>query len=205
MNARIICLRHAEAEPFSLLAAGDTSARKSPSDPPLTPTGQSQAEAAAVLLRDENAQRIFVSDARRSRQTGEIIASRLGLEVESVPALAETLMEAVGTETSEMGSAGEVLRQWLVRGDLSCRLDDGETGQQVAQRMKQALLDIASRCQERSAIVVGHVASLTVGVSVLCHNGSSLWGKPLAHATPFSLTLSDGVWQVDWPQVTEVG
>lgn len=200
MTTRIICLRHAEAEPFCWNSSRDGAV----SDPPLTERGHGQAEAAVQLLADKGFEKVFVSDALRSRQTGEIIASHLRLETEVVPALAETLMNAGDIDTGDRGVKVQVLRQWIVDGNLTAQLADEETGQEVVDRMTDALSEIASKCLG-SAIVVGHVASLTVGISALCNNGPSLWGRPLPHAVPFSLTVSDGVWQVDWSVPLEDG
>jgi hypothetical protein len=49
------------------------------------------------------------------------------------------------------------------------------------------------------AIVIGHVASLTTGISALCRNGPGLWGTPLPHAIPFPLTCRGAHWHVQWP------
>ncbi len=106
-------------------------------------------------------------------------------------------------EPRKPGLRADILRQWIVDGNLSVRLTDGESGHEVALRMKSVLNEIAAKCHDRLAIVVGHVASLTVGVSALCHNGPALWGKPLPHATAFDLTASSEGWQVQWPDSSQ--
>jgi len=206
VNARLICLRHAECEspvwdPPRLTMDGGT-----PPDPPLTERGRQQARAAAHRLMGKRPEKVFVSEALRSRQTAEIVASCLGAQTEVVPDLAEASMGRADLKPREPGLAtvrSDVLRQWIVDGTLSARLPDGETGQDVALRMKAALNDIGARCQDDLAIIVGHVASLTVGVSALCHNGPALWGRPLPHATPFELTVTSEDWQVQWPSSSQ--
>ena len=106
-------------------------------------------------------------------------------------------------EPTKPGLAADVLRQWIVCGNLSIRLMDGETGHEVALRMKSALNEIGAKCHDRLAIVVGHVASLTVGVDALCQNGPALWGKPLPYATPFVLTVTSEGWHVQWPNSSQ--
>ncbi|MEU6750958.1 histidine phosphatase family protein [Spirillospora sp. NPDC046719] len=51
-----------------------------------------------------------------------------------------------------------------------------------------------------SVAVVGHVASLTAGMSALCGLGSAVWGSPLPHAVPFRVLLDARGWRcVTWP------
>lgn len=202
MAAQLICLRHAESEPPIWDSSRGTVGGGAPPDPPLTQRGRREAKAAAHRLLGKRPQKVFVSEALRSRQTGAIIASYLGAQIEVVPALAEASMGRGDREPRKPGLAADVLRQWIVCGNLSVRLMDGETGHEVALRMKSAFSEIAAECHDSLAIVVGHVASLTVGVGAVCHNGPALWGKPLPHATPFVLTVSREGWQVQWPDTS---
>jgi broad specificity phosphatase PhoE len=178
--ARLICLRHAEAERTTTPLVGLA-------DPSLTARGRDQAATAAKRLRREQAGMVYASSAVRSRQTAAIIAERLGLSIVVLPALAEVAV------------AAQVLEAWIVHGDLGARAIDGESGHAVASRVTAALAEIAAACADRPAIVVGHVASLTTGISVLCGNGPSLWGAPLPHAMPFPLTRKGARWHVQWP------
>lgn len=57
--------------------------------PPLTELGREQASAAAESLADRGVVRLLSSPATRARQTAEIIAERLALEVEVEPLLLE--------------------------------------------------------------------------------------------------------------------
>ncbi len=199
MDAQMICLRHAEAEPPNWDSADGTIV----TDPPLTRRGRHQAKATTNLLMGKEPKKVFVSEALRSRQTGEIIASCLGAPIEVVSALAEASMGKTDQDPAIFDLRAQILRQWIVNDNLDDRLTDGESGHSVATRMKNALYDIATKCQGSPAVVVGHVASLTVGVSALCNNGPSLWNKPLPNAVPFALTLSSNRWHVKWPVYSE--
>ena len=181
--ARLICLRHAEAERTTTQLAGLP-------DPSLTARGRDQAAEAASRLRREQAGMVYASSALRARQTAAIIAERLGLQIEVLPVL------------SEVAVAAPVLEAWIVQGDLGARGTEGETGHAVAARVTAALAEIAAACADHPAIVVGHVASLTTAISELCGNGPSLWGAPLPHAFPFPLTREGVLWHVQWPTVT---
>jgi broad specificity phosphatase PhoE len=91
-----------------------------------------------------------------------------------------------------------VLRAWVVRGELDRRVGDGESGREVLSRMSDALDLTADRGGR--PVVVGHVASLTVLVSVRCGLGGAVWGAPLPHAVPFVLRRDGSRWQCDrWP------
>jgi broad specificity phosphatase PhoE len=57
--------------------------------PPLTELGREQAASAAEALVDRNVVRILSSPAVRARQTADLIADRLGLEVVEEPLLLE--------------------------------------------------------------------------------------------------------------------
>ena len=83
----------------------------------------------------------------------------------------------------ERGQA--VVKAWIMHGDLGAQVADGETGRDVAARVTRALTEMAASHAHRPAIVVGHVASRTTGISVLCHNGARLWGSLLPQAVPF--------------------
>ena len=203
MAAQLICLRHAESEPPIRESSCGAVGGGAPPDPPLTQRGRRQAKAAAHRFLGKRPLKVFVSEALRSRQTGAIIASYVGARIDVVPALAEASMGRGDREPRQPGLAADVLWQWIVCGNLSVNLMDGETGQEIVLRMTSALHEIAAQCPDSLAIVVGHVASLTVGVSALCHNGPALWGKPLPHATPFVLTVSREGWHVQWPDSSQ--
>ncbi|MBT5055219.1 MAG: histidine phosphatase family protein [Gemmatimonadetes bacterium] len=199
METLLICLRHAEQETPIWEPQADGVPREP--DPPLSKKGCQQAEAVARTLHGTRPCQVFVSSAARSQQTGEIIASHLGVGVEVVPDLVEASM---GFGPWAPGQRGDVLESWITGSDLNAQLPAGEAGLQVKARMERALGAIASQCQDAPGIVVGHVASLTVGIGSLCQNGPTLLGRPLEHATPFEFRHGHEGWHVEWP-VPEVG
>ncbi|WP_353070628.1 histidine phosphatase family protein [Actinomadura opuntiae] len=94
-----------------------------------------------------------------------------------------------------------MLRAWVVDGRLDERVADGETGRAVVERVVAAFKMIAAEHRHGGKVaVVGHVASLTVGLSVLCGLGSRVWGAPLPHAAPFPVLVDDQGWRcAAWP------
>ena len=197
VDSRLTCLRHAESANVLAQQAGALPSA------PLTAKGRDQAAAAADRLHAGDSgliQAVYASDAVRAGQTAEVIAARLGLQVIVLPELSEVALgRAEGaTDPAVLQQTADVLKAWL-SGDLRARVADGEYGYEVAARMISAVARIAADCAGREAVVIGHVASLTVGVSQLCGNGSALWGKPLPHAVPFPLIREDTRWRVNWP------
>ncbi|MGY0231669.1 histidine phosphatase family protein [Longispora urticae] len=181
-HVRIFCLRHAEAD----TAFGGGGRVNPPA--PLTPRGWEQAASAATTFRGTVLDGVYDSTAVRSRDTAGVLARVVGVAPVPAPGLLEADVDAA------------TLRAWIVDRDLSARADDGETGAGVAARVTAALTDIASRHPGGTVAVVGHVASLTVGLSELCGLGAAVWGRPLPHAVPFLVERNGGTWTcTSWP------
>lgn len=60
-----------------------------PADPPLSPTGLSQAEKAAAWLQAEHIDRLYSSPMQRAYQTAEPLARQWGLDIDVRPGVAE--------------------------------------------------------------------------------------------------------------------
>ncbi|HEX5403997.1 MAG TPA: histidine phosphatase family protein [Pseudonocardiaceae bacterium] len=185
---RLWCLRHAESANVVGGVAGIVPLA------PLTRHGRAQAVSAGVTLAAEPITRVYVSSALRARQTGELLVGNT--EVVAMPLLAEVgIGSAEGsTDPAIRRLTADVLHAWVVDGDLDQRVVDGETGHAVVARMTKALDELAAAHPGGTVAVVGHVASLTVALAVLCGLGSQVWGRPLPHAEPFLVTGQDGVW-----------
>ena len=185
----VVCLRHGESENVVLGMAGQVPAA------PLTARGREQARA----VRLPGITHAYASATVRARQTAEL----LGVPVTELAGLGE-----VGVGSREgVADAGlrretaEVLRAWVVDGDLDRRVGDGESGHEVLARMAAALDLVAARHQDGGGpVVVGHVAGLTLLASVRCGLGEAVWGAPLPHAVPFVLRRGGSRWQcAGWP------
>ena len=180
----IVCLRHGESENVLAGASGQVP------QAPLTALGQEQ----AGRLRLPGRTHAYVSATVRARQTAE----PLGLPVTELAGLGEM---GVGAREGAVDAGlrretADVLRAWVVEGELDRRVGDGESGREVLARMESAL-DVVAGAGGRP-VLVGHVGSLTVVVALLC--GVSVWGTPLPHAVPFVLRRHGSRWQCDgWP------
>lgn len=179
---RVWCLRHGEATYGAIPTAESWLTR------PLTARGREQAIAAAQLLAVEPITRVYSSTLLRAQQTAALVATPLGLPITLMPELVEV-------SVSENG-----LRASVVEQDLGRRGTDGETGHQVVSRITVAFRTIATLHPGETVVVVGHVASLTVGLGQLCSLGSKVWGTPLPYAQPFRVEWDGHAWHCPaWP------
>ncbi|MGI5322097.1 histidine phosphatase family protein [Actinomadura nitritigenes] len=194
----VICLRHAESEN---VVAGISGALP---DAPLTARGRVQATAMARALTP--IEHVYASTAERARQTAEAITRTQGVAVTVMSGLGEVGIGGLeGTaDPAARALTAAVLRAWVVDGDLEARVADGETGYAVVDRILEAFETIATAHRDGGAVaVVGHVASLTAGLSVLCGLGLAVWGAPLPHAVPFRVLLDGQGWHcVTWSGVS---
>ncbi|MET9239487.1 histidine phosphatase family protein [Nonomuraea sp. NPDC003709] len=141
----------------------------------LTPKGRAQAAEAAERLRGEGVIRIYASTAVRARQTAEIIARALGLR-EEVVALRGLVEFGIG------------------------RLEGTADPDEPATRPDQL-----TASDSGTVALVGHVGSLTAGLSVLCPGlGEQVWGAPLPHAVPFPVEWDGRSWRcASWPALRQ--
>jgi alpha-ribazole phosphatase/probable phosphoglycerate mutase len=180
-GVRVWCLRHAESEANANVPGAEEDCR-------LTELGRSQAIAAARTLAAEPITRIYASTALRAGQTAALLATTPGLRVTAMP------------ELVEVDCTADVLRAWVVERDLGRCVAGGETGHQVVARVTAAFQAIARAHPGETVAVVGHVASLTVGLGRLCALGAAVWGTPLPHARPFLVEWDGQSWRCPaWP------
>lgn len=124
-------------------------------DRPLTERGREQANVLADLVAEEKVEAIYTSPLRRARETAEIVGARAGLDAVSLPELQE-----VDTGSWSGLSRAEVRKRfpegfarWLAGGS---GWEDGESYEQMAQRVVRALRSIAARHPEGRVLVVSH-------------------------------------------------
>lgn len=192
-----MCLRHGESVNVVSGASGALP------DVPLTTVGRAQAAAAARTLAAWPVAHVYTSSATRARQTAEIVASAVHAGVTVMPGLTEIGIGAKegATDSVTRVRTAEVLRSWIVEGDLSARVADGESGVEVVERMVCALGAIAEAHVAETIVVVGHVGSLTAGLTVLCKDlGPRVWGHPLPHGRCFLVEYDGSAWTCPrWP------
>jgi broad specificity phosphatase PhoE len=124
-------------------------------DPPLNERGRAQAGALAERLTSEAVAAIYASPLRRARETAEIIGARIGLSVESVAALREVDVGSwSGLTRAEIEQRfPDGYRRWLGYGP---GWDDGETYEEMGERVLGALGELAARHPAERILVVTH-------------------------------------------------
>lgn len=122
-------------------------------DRPLNETGRTQAEALADDLAGTTLDAVYSSDLGRALETARIVGRRLGLPVTALPALRERHFG-----TWEGLTDSEVLARFPQAREGPW--GDGETTDEMSERVLGALRRIATEHPGGTVLVVGHVGPL---------------------------------------------
>jgi probable phosphoglycerate mutase len=145
---------------------------------------------------------VYSSALRRSLETAEIVARRLGL---GAPLCHDGLKErnfgaVQGVPKAELGETNPALLQQILRRNPATVFEQGETMDEFADRVLSALSDIACSHPGARVLVITHGWVMDVVTRQVCglprsailnmkrKNGESLW----LEATPRSLRLLPG-------------
>ena len=184
MSGSIIIVRHGRTE-FN--AAGRLQGR---TDNPLDEVGLAQAEAVATYLAPEllSDTLIVCSPLLRARQTATAIAKGVGASLEIDERWIELDYGAFeGLRQSEVPT--NVWREW--RSDSNFAAPQGESLNQVQQRVADACAELAQRLDGRTAVVVSHVSPIKSAVAwALGVDVSVGWKTQLATASITRLAIS---------------
>jgi broad specificity phosphatase PhoE len=128
-------------------------------DRPLTELGKRQATELAERLRGTELDAIYASDLRRARETAEVVARTKGLDVEMTPDLREVDVGSwEGLSRAEAEERfPEAYARWLQGGE---GWDDGETYEQMSERVLAAIHRIAKANAGGRVLVVAHGGSI---------------------------------------------
>jgi glucosyl-3-phosphoglycerate phosphatase len=126
-------------------------------DPPLSPRGIAQAEAAAAAVKGLALHVVVSSDLVRARSTAEIIASASGVRVSIEPALRERDVGLWSGLTSDEIEARWPGRLEVYRADPGLPFPGGEAAETVLRRAMPVLLTVAREDpHDAVAVVVSH-------------------------------------------------
>jgi broad specificity phosphatase PhoE len=178
---RLFVIRHA-------LAASPNDHRLPGLDGALLPEGRAQARLAAHRMRDFAPSAVYSSDARRARETGEIIAAACQIPLEVNAALGEIDFGIwAGRTYADVVAADPAARAWFI--DPSTRAPPGgESLAVAAERVLRVIHALAHGDGERMAIV-GHAGSLRLALAqALGMSLSSYWRLRLDCASLSVLT-----------------
>ncbi len=160
-------------------------------DPPLSPDGEAQARATAAELAARGPfDAVVSSPLHRARQTADLVAGALGLEVREVESLRECAFgEWEGRTFAEVQQGWpDQLTAWL--SDTSVAPPGGESFNAVATRVRRARDQLLTRHPGRTVLVVTHVTPIKLLVrEALTAPLSALYRMELS---PASLT------EIEW-------
>ena len=128
-------------------------------DRPLTALGRRQARELAERLANTDLDAVYSSDLQRARETAEIVASGRGLAVHELPALREVDVGSWSglTRVEAAERFPDAYRRWEEGGE---GWDDGETYEQLGDRIIRAVKRIAADHPGERVLVVTHGGSI---------------------------------------------
>jgi broad specificity phosphatase PhoE len=140
---------------------------QAPYAPGLNDMGFAQARAAREQLRDKKISAIYSSDLLRSYQTAELLAEPLGLTVSLEPRLREINLGVwEGMLSDEIAAQYPQELAERERDPFHTRAPQGESPSDVAERVLEAVTEIAKKHVNDSVVIVAHGVSLAV---IICH------------------------------------
>ena len=161
-------------------------------DTPLNKAGRLQALELADTLRDERLAAIYTSPLQRASETARIVADELGLEARELGAMRE-----IDVGDWQGMTVDEVKARFPDRADVAWRSgwQNGETHEELAERVVPALLDLGRLHPDDRVLVVTHAgpirAALTAATALSPEELRAQIG-PLENCVAFHFVVRDG-------------
>ncbi len=164
-------------------------------DPPLNETGRAQAAELAAALVNEPLAAVYSSPLRRAFETAQIVAAPHGLEPVSVDALREVDVGSwQGLTRAEIEERfPEQFARWL---DYEQGWEDGESYDEMGQRVLAALLELAATHEGERILAVSHGGPVRAAYAVadgIEHSEARRRGPVVANAFVAEFSVEDGV------------
>lgn len=153
-------------------------------DIPLNDLGRRQAAAAAELLARRRFDAVVASPLSRARETGSIIADRLGL---GAPALVPGLVER-----SYGAAEGLTFEEVEARFPGDAEVPNRESRTALLLRVEAALLDVAAAHIGESVAVATHGAVIRAIVNHIAPDNDAGIGVPIRNGSIHSFEVVDG-------------
>ena len=120
--------------------------------------GRQQSQALAQALAGEGLTRVVASTLGRAREAAQIMADRLGLAPPDLhPGLRERNFGMVqGVPKAELAELNPVLHQQILKRNPAANFDQGESMDEFADRVIDAILDVADRYWGEHVLVITH-------------------------------------------------
>lgn len=136
---------------------------QAPHAPAINEVGRAQAFAVRNQLKDLQFSAMYSSDLLRSRQTAELLAEPLGLNVTLEPRLREMdLGSWEGMLFDEIRTRFPQELSKRARDPLNARAPRGESPMEVAERVIPAVDEIAVRHRDETVLIIAHGISLAI-------------------------------------------
>ena len=159
---RVYVARHGEAAYETQLITDDGGT--------LTELGRSQTSDLASGLADRSITHVWTSSRSRAVQTAEIAATALGCDVTVREGLREFGVGAfAGQPQTAQDPLASTFLAWL-DGDLDVRVDGGETGAELAVRVRTVLEEAAGSHPGESVLVISHGGVMCTALSAMARN-----------------------------------
>jgi probable phosphoglycerate mutase len=164
-------------------------------DPPLNETGRAQAAELAAALGNEPLAAVYSSPLRRAFETAQIVGAPHGLEPVPVDALREVDVGSwQGLTRAEIQERfPEQFARWL---DYEQGWEDGETYDEMGQRVLAALLQLAAAHKGERILAVSHGGPVRAAYAVadgIEHSEARRRGPVVANAFVAEFSVEDGV------------
>ena len=162
-------------------------------DPPLNAAGRRQAVELSAALAREQLAAVYSSPLRRAVETAEVIATAHGLEPVPVNALREVDVGAwQGLTSAEVEKRfPEQHARWLHYGQ---GWEDGETYEQMGERVVAALLDLAAAHDGNRILAVTHGGPIRAAIAFAdgtSHADARRRGPTIANVYLVEVTVED--------------
>ncbi len=163
-------------------------------DPPLNEVGRAQAAGLAATLAREPIAAVYSSPLRRALETAETIAAGRQLAPITLDALREVDVGSwqALTRTEVEARFPEQFHRWLDHGP---GWEDGETYDQMSERVLAALRELAHRHPHERILVVTHggpIRAALARVEGISHSEARRTGPALGNCFVAGLALVDG-------------
>ncbi len=132
-------------------------------DTPINAHGQQQVKKLATLMRNIGVARLHTSDLRRARQTAEVIGRMCGVTPISDPRLRErNIGRWQGMKLDEVRDWFPDQYERYTNDRYTFRIPEGETLEEVGDRMEEAFREIVAEDEIETLAVVTHTVSIRV-------------------------------------------
>ena len=165
-------------------------------DVPLNARGLEQAAAMARALNGSiRLDAIYSSDLMRARQTADALAQAAALPVVLDPRLREIHQgEWQGLRVEEIEARYAHVFQMRSQDPWEVAPPGGETAQEVRQRVKTALDEIAQRHPGQAVAIVSHGFTLAVARTLIARGSvENIWSLVPENCTPFTVEWRAGL------------